>query len=306
MGERRKPGTLKKAVWLAEYLLILLVIGFIKLLPFPLAVRFGGFLGSLAYKIDKRHQGITRDNLRSSFKDKPPEEIERIALAVFRNFGYSIIEFIRSGRYGKKPLEHFFDIRNYESYQRALDKKRGLLLLTGHCGSWELLAMAQSIRKPPIGIVARPLDNPYLEGAVSGVRTRYGNYLIGKSGGMKDILRALSQNSAVGILLDQNVTAREGVFVDFFGRPACTNKGLALIAARTKSPVVPAFIRRVGIDRHVIHIGEEIPLIETGDKEADIIANTQAYTRAIEDFIREYPDQWFWMHRRWKSKPEGA
>ncbi len=113
----------------------------------------------------------------------------------------------------------------------------------------------------------------------------------------------MSEGGTVGILLDQNVARKEGVFVDFFGRPACTNKGLALIAARTKAPVITAFIRRVDSGLHEIHIGDEIPLIETGDKEADLTANTQAYTKAIEDFIRQYPDQWFWVHRRWKTRP---
>ncbi|HLB25859.1 MAG TPA: lysophospholipid acyltransferase family protein, partial [Nitrospirota bacterium] len=161
---------------------------------------------------------------------------------------------------------------------------------------------AQSILGPPLGIVARPLDNPYLEEFVSRVRTRYGNAVINKTGGMKDVLRTLSSGGTVGILLDQSVKREEGTFVDFFGRPACTNKGLALLAARTKAPVVPVFARRLGPDRHEIVVGDEIPLIETGDRDADISANTQAYTKAIEDFVRRYPDQWFWMHRRWKTK----
>jgi KDO2-lipid IV(A) lauroyltransferase len=155
-------------------------------------------------------------------------------------------------------------------------------------------------------VVVRPLDNPYLDREVSRLREQYGNFLINKTNGMRDILKTLASGNAVGILLDQNVKAKEGVFVDFFGRPACTNKGLALMAGRTKAPVIPAFIHRVGPDRHEILIGDEMPLIETGDKEADIIANTQAYTKAIEDFINDYPDQWFWMHRRWKTKPGDA
>ncbi len=281
------------------------MLAFIKILPFRIALRFGGGLGIFAYRIDKRHRLITEDNLARSFPEKSPEEIKAIARSVFRNLGYSIIEFIRSARYGQRFGE-YITIDDYPRYLKALEKGRGLLLLTAHCGSWELLALAQSLKKPPIGVVVRPLDNPYLDSLVSGLRTQFGNSLIGKVKGMREILRWLEQGGGVGILLDQNVKAKEGVFVDFFGRPACTNKGLALMATRTKAPVLPAFIRRVGLDRHEIFIGDEIPLIETGDKDADVAANTQAYTRAIEDFIRKYPDQWFWMHRRWKTRPEAA
>lgn len=297
---------LRRLRWLLEYLLALIVIGFIRVLPFRVALGFGGLLGGLAYKIDKRHQRITEDNIRNSFKEMPSEEVKQTARSVYKNLGYSVVEFIRSARYGKGDFYGHFRIVNYGTYKKALDDKKGVLLLTGHCGSWELVAMAASILKPPIGVVVRPLDNPHLEQVVSGLRTRFGNILINKTRGMREILRTLGEGGAVGILLDQNVKANEGVFVDFFGRPACTNKGLALIALKTGAPVIPVFIRRVDGYQHEILIGDEVPLINTGDKEADILANTQAYTKAIESFIREYPDQWFWMHRRWKTQPSGG
>jgi KDO2-lipid IV(A) lauroyltransferase len=301
MKKRGKPFI--RLRWLLEYLLTLLVLGFIRVLPFPVAVRFGGLLGGVAYKIDKRHQAITEENLRNSFNYIPADEVRDIAKSVYRNLGYSVVEFIRSARYGKGDFDSHFRIVNLETYKKAQERKKGVLLLTAHCGSWELLAMAAAILKPPIGVVVRPLDNPYLERAVSAIRTRYGNTLIGKTRGMREILKVLGDGGSVGILLDQNVKSSEGVFVDFFGRPACTNKGLALIASKTGAPVIPAFIRRVDRYSHEIVIGDEVPLSVTGDKEADILANTQAYTKAIEDFIRKYPDQWFWMHRRWKTRP---
>lgn len=300
---RKKQKRFQRSRWLAEYLLALSLLAFVKILPFRAALRFGGCLGVLAYRIDKRHRLITEGNLAKSFPEKASSEIREIARSVFRNLGYSAVEFFRSSRYGPR-FDEYIEIKGYSKYLKAIDKGRGLLLLTGHCGSWELLALAQSIKKPPIGVVVRPLDNPYLDRLISGLRTQYGNSLIGKVKGMREILRWLEQGGAVGILLDQNVKAKEGVFVDFFGRPACTNKGLALMAARTKAPVLPAFIRRVGLDRHEVLVGDEIPLIDTGDKDADVVANTQAYTRAIEGFIRKYPDQWFWMHRRWKTTEE--
>ncbi len=300
---KKKNRRDKKLQWLVEYWLALAMCGLVRLLPYPLAYRLGGILGLAVFKIDKRHRSITLDNLRNSFKDKNETELYETAKDVFRNFGMSAIEFIRSERFFRDGIEKNFKIINLEAYDSALSKGRGLLLLTGHCGSWELLALAQSVRKPPFGVVVRPLDNPHLERLVSKVRTRYGNFLIGKKWGLKEILKTVSEGGTVGILLDQNVARKEGVFVDFFGRPACTNKGMALIAARTKAPVIPAFIRRVNRELHEIYLGDEIPFVETGDKEADLLTNTQAYTRAIEDFIRKYPDQWFWMHRRWKTRP---
>jgi len=296
--KKKKPGKLRM---FAEYAVVMAILSVIRIIPFGAALKFGGLLGSFLYRIDKRHREITLDNLRKSFADKSEDEIELIARSVYKNVGYLTVEFICSSRYGKN-FDRYFTVRNYDIYKKALEKGKGVLILTGHCGSWELLALAQSILKPPAGVVVRPLDNPYLDRAVSRLREQYGNFLINKTNGMRDILKTLSSGNAAGILLDQNVKAKEGVFVDFFGRPACTNKGMALIAARTKAAVVPTFIHRVGPDRHEILVCDEIPLVETGDKEADIVTNTQAYTKAIEDFITDYPDQWFWMHRRWKTK----
>ena len=302
----RKKKRFRKAKWLAEYMLAMSLAGFVKLLPFRLASGLGGFLGELAYKLDKRHQIVIIENLQNSFKGITQDEIRKTGLSVYNNVGRHAVEFIQSGRYGRGGLEDRFSFVNYESYERAVAGGRGVLILTAHIGSWELMGLAQSIKRPPISFVVRPLDNPYLDRAVSRIRTRYGNSIINKKMGMKEILKTLKGGGSVAILLDQNVSRGEGVFVDFFGRPACTNRGLALIAARTKAPVIPAFIRRTGPDTHEIVIGEEVPLIDPGDREADVKANTQAYTKAIEDFARKYPDQWFWMHRRWKTRPEGT
>jgi KDO2-lipid IV(A) lauroyltransferase len=300
--KKRRPERRIRRVM--EYLAVVGLYFMVRLVPFSLAFRAGAWLGGLVYRIDKKHRAITEENLRASFGDKSQEEVGAIARTVFENLGCLIVEFLCSDRYAKRPVEEYLDYVNYGTLDDAVKKGRGVLLLTGHCGNWELMAIAQSIKGPRITIVVRPLDNPYLEKAVSNLRTRFGHVLINKQKGMREVLRALGRGEIVGILLDQSVTKKEGVFVDFFGRPACTNKGLALLAAKTKAPVIPAFTRRVGLNRHEIIIGDEVLLVDTGDKDADIKANTQAYTKVIEDFIRKYPDQWFWMHRRWKTKLE--
>jgi Kdo2-lipid IVA lauroyltransferase/acyltransferase len=300
-GKGRKRS--KKPLWIAEYLAFSLLAGIIRAIGFKTAMRIGGWLGEQVYRLDKRHRIITENNLADCLKDRSFDELAGIARSVYRNLGYGAIEFLRSDRYGRDPIERHFTVRNYESLERAYSRGKGVVLLTAHCGSWEILALCYSIMGFPFGVVVRPLDNPYLDRAITAVRTMYGNTMINKQKGMRGVLRTLSEGKAVGMLLDQNVTRSEGVFVDFFGRPACTNKGLALIAMKTGVPVVPAFIRRTGLDTHEIEVGDEVPVVDTGDKEADIVANTQAYTAVIEDFVRRYPDQWFWMHNRWKTRP---
>ncbi|HEX9860897.1 MAG TPA: lysophospholipid acyltransferase family protein [Nitrospirota bacterium] len=306
MGKRGIRTRNKKPLWFLEYLLVMSAIQIIRLLPFGTAVRIGGVIGGLLYRLDKRHRKIARENIGSCFKGMGAAEVESTARSVFVNLGYTIVEFIHSGRYGKAPLEKYFNIVNYEAFEKANSKGRGVLCLTGHCGNWELMALVHSIKGNPSGVVVRPVDNPYIDRFVTRLRSMYGNTMINKKGGMRDMLRTLREGRSVGVLLDQNVTASEGVFVDFFGRPSCTNKGMALIAARTNAPVIPMFTHRIAPGKNEIIYMDEIPLADTGDKEADMVANTQNYTRAIEDFIRKYPDQWFWMHRRWKSRPEDA
>jgi len=303
-GKKRKKD--KRLKWAVEYALAVIVYHLIRLAPFRVAMAAGGFLGTLAYRIDKRHRMVTEDNLRESLREKTPDEIARIARSVYRNLGWSAIEFIWSDRFDRRWVEENIDFPGFDYLLRKVGEGRGALYLTAHCGSWELMAISQAVMGNPFGVVVRPLDNPFLDRAVTRLRTRGGNTLINKNKGMREILRMLNNGKGVGILLDQNVSAKEGVFVDFFGRPACTNKGLALIAMKTKAPVIPAFIRRDKDGRRKIVMGKELPLVETGDKEADILVNTQSYTKAIEDFVREYPDQWFWMHRRWKTRPEGG
>ncbi|MBI5190011.1 MAG: lysophospholipid acyltransferase family protein [Nitrospirae bacterium] len=300
----KKTTWARKLGWAVEYMAAMAGVGVFHLMPFTWAVRLGGLLGSLWYYVDQRHRTVTLDNLKLAFTGKSPEELEKIAKRAYRNLGYSAAEFIRSNRYGEHPIEAYVEFVNYDSFVRAHAKGKGVLFVTGHFGSWELMAMAHAYSGNPSSAVVRPLDNPYLDRMVTRLRTRCGNSMINKSRGMREILRALDKGRGVGILLDQNVAKREGVFVDFFGRPACTNKGLAIIARKTQAPVVPTFIVRKSLTRHKYVFGDEIPLIDTGDKDADILENTQAYTRAIEDMVRKHPDHWFWMHRRWKTRPD--
>ncbi|MGH8630890.1 MAG: lysophospholipid acyltransferase family protein, partial [Burkholderiales bacterium] len=181
-----------------------------------------------------------------------------------------------------------------------------VLYLTGHLGAWELGAFAQSVYGHPMHIVVRALDNPFLDAMVNARRTLAGNRIIEKRDFLRGILEALRKNEVVGILMDQNSSLQEGVFVEFFGAPACTSTGMAKIALRTDASVVPAFAwwdEQRG--RYRLRFEPPLDLIRTGDAEHDVAANTQLFTRVLEQQIRKHPDQWLWIHRRWKTRPAG-
>ncbi len=196
---------------------------------------------------------------------------------------------------------------HWEIFDAVMRRGKGVLFLAGHFGAWELSSFIHSLMGYPVHIVMRPLDNPFVDRLVDRYRTLHGNTTIGKKDYARGILTALKGGGCVGILVDQNALPGRGVFVDFFGVPACTVPGPARVALHTDAAVVPAFcIWDETLRRYRIHFGAEVPLVRTGNDEADVLANTAAFTRVIEEYARKYPDQWLWVHRRWKTRPEGA
>jgi KDO2-lipid IV(A) lauroyltransferase len=191
-------------------------------------------------------------------------------------------------------------IEGLSHFESADALGRGMLLLTAHYGNWELLAASHALARFPLSVVMRPLDSTAFESILERFRLRSGVELITKRRALTDIVDALRRRRMVGILLDQNASRREGVFVPFFGVPASTSKGMALIALRTGAPVLPVFIRRRPDGRHVVYAGAPVPVPSDGD----VVAFTRAFNEAIEAAIRRAPEQWFWLHRRWKTRPE--
>ncbi|MEK6690852.1 MAG: lysophospholipid acyltransferase family protein [Nitrospirota bacterium] len=294
----------KFSCWI-EYIVYISIAWFLNLIPFSLSLKAGEILGNLLFLFDRKHREITLTNLGRAFKNgKSEKEIFEIGKACYRNIGRSFVEFSRLLRNNREYIKKYITIEGLEKYIKAKEKGRGVLYLTGHCGNWELMSLTQALRGYPVNIVARPIDNPYLSRRVEEIRTRYGNSIIEKKRAMRGILRCLEEDGTIGILLDQNVIKKEGVFVDFFGEPACTNKGLALIALKTGTPVLPAFIHYLGEGRHRIEIGEEVVLEKSGDPNMDVVSNTAKFTKIIEEHIRKYPEEWLWLHRRWKTRPD--
>jgi KDO2-lipid IV(A) lauroyltransferase len=213
-------------------------------------------------------------------------------------------EFSFIPRLNERNLHQYVSLEGEENFHRAQEKGKGVLFLTAHFGNWEWMAAAFPLMfHHPCYVIVRPLDVQFLDGVVERLRTFTGNRTIPKQKSMGRILRLLKEGQTIGVLLDQNVAWQEGIFVNFFGELACTNVGMALLALRTGTPVLPAFNMRQEDGRYRVVIEPEIQLIRTGDKDLDVERNTELFTGVIERYVREYPDHWFWLHQRWKTRP---
>ena len=272
-------------------------------IPRKAGIRIGSVVGRLLFALDKKHRNIAINNISRAFGWQPQsDEVLRIVRQVFNNLGTMIFEIAWAARLSPEVLMRHFKISGREHYHRAMEKGKGVLLLTAHMGNWELFTVIAHMAGIPANVVYRPLDSQALDEAVKQIRCRFGAELIPTKRAFFRIVKALKKKECVAMLMDQNVDYYNGVFADFFERRACTNKGMAVMALRTEAPVVPIFLLREGLSFRA-EVCPEIPLTKTGDSQKDIELNTEKYNRAIEKIIRQYPDQWFWVHQRWKTRP---
>ena len=285
-----------------QHLTDIILAGF-RVIPTPL--RRALFIGvsRMFHLLIPRQRLIATHNLRRAFPEKSEGEILRIVQGVYRNMGIVAAEFFDIPRLTKENIAAQVETEGLENCWKALEKGQGLLLFSAHFGNWELEAAAAALLIKPAVVIYRPLDSPLLDHLVLRVRSATGNIPLAKEHAMRPMLRALKQNGILGILIDQNVDWYEGVFVDYFGRPACTTDGLALLALHTEAPVLPGYMVRLPDGRYRLVFGPEVEVIRTGDRDADILANTQRFTKVIEQIVRRYPDQWLWVHQRWKTQP---
>ncbi len=231
-------------------------------------------------------------------------ELRQLNTRVVMHFAQMIFETPHILRLRPENLDRYVVFENGKSFHRAMKAGKGVFILTGHFGNWELMSAAVSLRFAPKGaVIARPIDFLPAERLMYKLRSRFGNQIIPKQRAMRRVIKAVKDNRAIGFLMDQNVDWYEGVFVRFLGRPACTNKGLALVALRTGTPVIPVFSVRQKDGRYRIIFESEVELVRTGNKTTDLEENTQRFSEIIERYVSQYPDQWFWFHRRWKTKP---
>ncbi|MCX5821250.1 MAG: lysophospholipid acyltransferase family protein [Deltaproteobacteria bacterium] len=266
---------------------------------------FFRFLLMLCYHAAAKHRLIALHNLRCAFPDKDMEELIRIAKGVYRNLAITAAEFFSLPSITRENLHEWVEMEGLEHFEAGMAQGKGLLTIIAHFGNWELMPVTFPLflKFPkPSYIVYRPLDSPVLDNLVEHVRTINGHEMIRKGGSGKRIMELLKENNSIGILSDQNVAAQEGVFVDFFGRPACTGVGLAVLALRSGAPVLPMFMARQKSGKYKFILKPLVEISQTGDYEKDLLENTQHFTKVVEDIVREYPDQWFWIHQRWKTK----
>src|SRR5215475_2918173 len=276
------------------------------ILPRPLARAFAIGIAQTVYLLHFRLRQVGMRNLAMVFPEKSEAERKRILRREFTSLGRQLSELCQFPRYTAENVDDVVVYDGLEHFQKAYARGKGVLFLTAHFGGWELSAFAHSLHGHWLHVVMRPMDNLYLDRLLQSYRTMHGNKVVPKDDFVRGLLGAMKCGETVGILMDTNMTPPQGVFVDFFGIPACTASGLARIALRTDSAVVPGFtIWDPALRKYRLRFDPAVPLIRTGNLEADVIANTQTFTSIIEEYARRYPDQWLWVHRRWKTRPEG-
>lgn len=282
------------------------LVRFLGVLPRGLARGLGAAIGEVAFWGLSRLRRVGMQNLELAFPELSRDSREQILKEVYRNLGYLLAEFCLMPRYKREQASQWIRYEGLENYLSARDRGKGVLVLTGHLGAWELSSFYHSLMGYPMGMVIRRLDNPLVDRFVNRIRCQYGNRVIHKDDFARGLIASMRAGETVGILMDTNMTPPQGVFVPFFGVEACTASGMARVAARTGAAVVPGFLLwEKNEQRYVLHFGEELPVVCTEDAEADALENTAAFTAVIESYIRRYPEQWLWMHRRWKTRPEG-
>ena len=289
-----------------EYGAAILLLGTFGFMPRKVAHRTGAALAWLGFHLARRQRAAGLKNLQMAFPELGAPERERILRGSFRNLGRLLAEFSHFPELQKGNISEVVFHEGLDNYLEGLRRGRGIIFMTAHFGAWELSSFAHSIYGYPLKFVVRPIDNSKIDALITRYRTLGGNRPIRRRSAAREILEALRNNESVGILFDQNTTRDEGIFVDFFGIPAATTPAIATFALRTGAAVLPGFlIWEEHLRKHRLHFDPPVELITTGDLAYDVMENTKRFNKILEGYVRRYPDQWLWIHRRWKTRPEG-
>lgn len=290
---------------LSHFLLFLFTI-LLRILPLGLQERLGNFFGWFIYKISPKHKRLMRKHLKIAFKNEYSDaELDRIAMRSMRNLVKSTFEFIRFPLYTEEDIVRIVQTEGAENLVEARKSGRGVIAVSSHYGNWELLAARIITLGHPMTAVGREQEDSLINDIIVKLRTSKGTRHIPRGVPMYEhIVGLLADNELVGLVSDQNAGTK-GLFVDFFGTRVSAFKGPGLFAVRTGCKVVPLFIVREGYEKHRAYFLPAIEIRKSGDAGKDVHAYCQAYTGAIEDFVRAHPDHWFWIHKRWKTRPPG-
>jgi KDO2-lipid IV(A) lauroyltransferase len=275
-------------------------------LPRSIARKLGEGIGALAWWLLVRLRNVGLRNLQIAYPEKNARERRDILRGEYRSLGWQIAEFCKMRGYTAAVASAFIRYDGLERYLAARNEGKGVLVLTGHLGAWELSSFYHSLMGYPMSLVIRRLDNSLVDSFVNDIRSLHGNRVIHKDDFARGLLTAMHQGKTVGILMDTNMTPPQGVFVPYFGVEACTATALARVAIKTGAAVLPGFlVWEAAEKKYVLRFGEQLKLVKTSDLESDIVANTALFTVTIEAYVRRYPEQWLWVHRRWKTRPPG-
>jgi KDO2-lipid IV(A) lauroyltransferase len=286
-----------------------LVVGLARALgraPRSVARLLAGMLAFVVYRLFGRLRRVGMRNLEMALPELSAQARKKILRGVYVSLGRQLVEFCRMMRYTAENTRDWLRAEGLEHYLAAQARGRGVLIVTGHLGAWELSSFYHSLMGHPMGMVIRRLDNRRLDEFVNGIRCMHGNFVLHKDDFGRGLLKAMHAGGTVGILMDTNMTPPQGAFVEFFGLQACTATGLAHVARKTGAAVLPGFMLWEPQEKkYVLHFGAEVEIPHTDDVSADIVEGTQRCTAVIESWIRRAPDQWLWIHRRWKTRPAG-
>jgi KDO2-lipid IV(A) lauroyltransferase len=291
--------------WL-EYAVVWAMLKSLGALPRRTARHLAATVAGAIYTLLPKLRKTAEFNLRLAFPEWDEARRRATLRGMVRNLGWMAAEFARLPRYTKENIEQVVILDGHENFLEGQRRGKGVLYLTGHIGAWELSSFAHALYGFPLHYMARPLDNLRLDDLVNRYRCLSGNQPIFKNESARALLKILRDAGTVGILADQNTMPDEGVFVEFFGTPACTTTGLARVALHTDAAVVPGYaFWDPQIAKYRLRFEPPVDLSRSGETERDVLVNTQKFTKVIEEIIRKHPDQWVWVHARWKTRPKG-
>jgi Kdo2-lipid IVA lauroyltransferase/acyltransferase len=286
---------------IGEFALAWVVLESLEWTPRPLAEKLARVYLHIADQAIPRLRRVAERNLSLALPELDKRRREAIIAGVFHSIARLLVSVAKLPAIRRENLDRWIRFEGYEHFESARRAGRGVLFATAHLGNWELSAYAHALVAEPLDIVVRPLDNPLLDRLAARRRTWSGNRVLSKRDPARPILKALAANRAVGILIDQNVSAESGLFINFFGIPAATDSGFVRLAARSGAAVIPGFALWCEKEaRYVLRFYPPVPI------SGDALRDTQALHGALEAVIREYPEQWLWIHRRWKTRPAGS
>lgn len=289
-----------------EYAAVWVILKALGLLPRGVARFVAVGLARVMYLMLPKLRRTADFNLRLAFPEWDDERRRAVIRGMVRNLGWMAAEFARFPRYTQGNIAGVVILDGHENFLQGQRRGKGVLYLTGHIGAWELSSFAHALYGFPLHYMARPLDNARVDALVNRYRGLSGNQPIFKNESARALLSILREAGTVGILADQNTMPEEGVFVDFFGKTACTSAGIARVALHTDAAVVPGYAWwDESVGKYRLRFEPPVELIRTGDAECDVFVNTQKFAKVLEAIIRKHPEQWVWVHARWNTRPTG-